>query len=423
MGEPIITKDGRYLQMFDRLVDLETGLSTDINTPNPIFVCEMFKNQFTLSYKHSLMESSDLFSKMRKLIYPLLDNQPTAIMEYELKYGYSLLLESSFSISRIQTIEEAWDFVKEKLFQKYPLLMEGLWDDIKSGASKLWDKTKQVAGAAWDKVKQAGSWVLSKGLPWFMEKLEHFMLSPVGIGLDVALTAIGVGKLATGIIWGILAIWKIYQLVTGKAKGVWAYIDIAVCFVGVIFSGAAKGLQVAFKAAGGNIAKMAPKVLGPLVQMLAGGATKILGLLAKPFEWLAGFFGTKAQSMVSTAKSSIGKVFTDMKATFSPGIQAATKANPSLANVVSKGIKQDITNPLRNVTSSMAQKGATKGLKVGGAFYGLNKAMEYGGEKYKNYAANKSKSEMSKLASAVPDDAIKQGVEADMGGLLSQMQG
>ncbi len=112
-----------------------------------------------------------------------------------------------------------------------------------------------------------------------------------------------------------------------------------------------------------------------------------------------------------------------MKATFSPGIQAATKANPSLANVVSKGIKQDITNPLRNVTSSMAQKGAIKGLKVGGAFYGLNKAMEYGGERYKDYATNKSKSEMSKLASAVPDEAIKQGVEADMGGLLSQMQG
>lgn len=421
MVEPEITKDGRFVQMFNKIVDLETGLYTDMESPNPIFICEMFRTQFSLSYKHSLIESTDLFSKMRKLIYPLLENNPNTIMEYEMKYGQSLLVESSFSIGTLQIIDEAWDFVKEKLFEQYPLLVEGLWDDIKSGASKAWDKTKEVAGKAWDKVKEAGTWVLTKGLPWFMEKLEHFMLSPVGIGLDIALTAIGVGKLATGIIWGILAIWKIYQLMSGKISGVWAYVDIAVCFVGLIFSGAAKALRTAFKSVGGNIAKMSPKFLTPLIEMFAGGASKILGLLAKPFEWLASIFGTKAVEMVSTAKRSVGKVFTDMKATFSPGLQKAAATNPSLKSVISKGIKQDITNPLRKVTSTMARKGAIKGAAVGGAFYGLNKGIEYGGEKYKNYASNKSSQEMGKLASSVSDDVIKQGVEDDMGSLLSQM--
>ena len=423
MVEPIITKDGRFVQMFNKIVDLETGLYTDIESPNPIFICEMFRTQFSLSYKHSLIESTDLFSKMRKLIYPLLENNANTIMEYEMKYGQSLLVESSFSVDTIQIIDEAWEFVKQKLFEQYPLLVEGLWDDIKSGASKAWNKTKEVAGAAWDKVKEAGTWVLTKGLPWFMEKLEKFMLSPVGIGLDVALTAIGVGKLATGIIWGILAIWKIYQLMSGKISGVWAYVDIAVCFVGLIFSGAAKSLRTAFTSVGGDIAKMSPKFLAPLMEMLAGGASKILGLLAKPFEWLASIFGAKATELVSTAKRSLGKVFTDMKATFSPGLQKAAASNPSLKSVISKGIKQDITNPLKNVTSTMARKGAVKGLKTGGAFYGLNKGIEYGTGKYQNYAANKANKEIGTVASAVPDEVIKKGVEDDMSALSSKMEG
>jgi hypothetical protein len=410
MGEPIITKDGRFVQMFNKLVDIETGLSTDINSPNPIFVSEMYKSQFTLSYEHSLMESTDLFSKMRKLIYPLLGNEPNYIMEYEMKYGQSLLVENEHSTDTLQLIEEAWDFVKLKLVEQYPLLAEGIWDDVKG-----------IAGKAWDKVKEAGAWVLNKGLPWFMEKLENFMLSPVGIGLDVALTAIGVGKLATGILWGILGIWKIYQLMTGKIKGAWAYIDIAVCFVGLIFSGAAKGLKTAFTSVGGNIAKMSPKFLGPLIEMLAGGAGKILSLLAKPFEWLASVFGTKAESLVSTAKRSLGKVFTDMKSTFNPTLQKASVNNPSLKSIVSKGIKQDITNPLKQVTKSMARQGAIKGAKVGTGFYALNKGIEYGADKYKNYSANKSNQEIGKVASAIPDDVIKQGIEGDMGNLLSQM--
>lgn len=410
MGEPNITRDGRFVQMFNKIVDVQTGVSTNIESPDPIFISEMYKTQFTLSYEHSLLESTDLFSKMRKLVYPLLGNEANYIMEYEMKYGQSLLVESEYSIDTKQLIEDAWDFVKLKLIEQYPLLSEGLWDDVKG-----------MAGKAWDKVKEAGAWVINKGLPWFMEKLESFMLSPVGIGLDVALTAIGVGKIATGVLWGILGIWKIYQLMTGKIKGAWAYVDIAVCFVGLIFSGAAKGLKTAFSSVGGNIAKMSPKFLGPLIEMLAGGAGKILSLLAKPFEWLASVFGPKAESLVSTAKRSLGKVFTDMKSTFSPALQKASANNPSLKSIISKGIKQDITNPLKKVTKSMARQGAIKGAKVGAGFYALNKGIEYGGEKYKDYVSSKSNQEIGKVASSIPDDVIKQGIEGDMNNLLSQM--
>lgn len=432
MEELLISKDGRYVQMLGKMLDTHTNLHFDMDTPNPIFVCEMFKNEFLFSHKHKLYEGVDLFVKMKKLIYPLLESNQKNIMEYEVRYGNMILTESFNSIMTPQLINETWDFVKGKLFEEFPMLSEQLWDSIKSGASSLWDKTKEVAGKAWDKtkevagkawdgIKSAASWVLDKGLPWFMEKVEKFMLSPVGIGLDIALTAIGVGKLATGIIWGILGVWKIYQLISGKISGVWAYIDIAVCFVGLIFSGAAKGLRVAAEAVGGNIAKLSPKFLGPLMEMLAGGAGKIVNLMAKPMEWLASIFGSKAQSMVSTAKSSITKVFTDMKATFSPALQKAAVANPSLKSVITKGISKDIVNPLKNVTGAMARKGATKGLAWGGGFYGLQKGMEHMADKRKDYAAKKQSEDLGKLASAIPDETIKQGIEDDLSALDAQM--
>jgi hypothetical protein len=111
-----------------------------------------------------------------------------------------------------------------------------------------------------------------------------------------------------------------------------------------------------------------------------------------------------------------------MKATFSPGLQKAAATNPSLKSIISKGVKQDITNPLRKVTSTMAQKGALKGAAVGGTFYGLTKGLESGSEKYKTYASNKTNKEIGAVASSVPDEVIKKGVEDDMTALSAKMK-
>jgi len=221
MEDLLFTRDGRYVSGLNRIIDVETGLYTDINNPNPFFICEMFKNQSIFIYRHSIMESTQLFSNIRKLLYRLMESDMNIIMEYEIKFGRNLIIESINSLSTEQVITDSWEFVKNKISQKYPTLAEGFFGD-------LWDKTKEVAGKAWQGIKDAGAWVLNKGLPWIMEKIEHFMMSPVGIGLDVALTALGIGKLATGIVWGILFVWKVYQLLSGKtdSKSVWTYIFI-----------------------------------------------------------------------------------------------------------------------------------------------------------------------------------------------------
>ena len=166
-----VSKDRRYVQLESMVVDLETGIKFDLNHAHPSVVCEMFKNQFTHSYKYKLIETNQLFSKMKQLIYPLIQHDKNIVSEYEVRYGMNLIFESSdsFSYTTYKTIEESWDYVKTKMLEVFPItpseLIEGWLDDT-------WGAIKSGASAVWDKVKQGASWILNKGLPWFFEKLE-----------------------------------------------------------------------------------------------------------------------------------------------------------------------------------------------------------------------------------------------------------
>jgi len=412
-----ITGDGRYLQMMGKIVDLHTNFSTDIDSPNPIFVCEMYKNQFTLAHREGLFESTDLFKKMKELLYPMMGQNTSYIMEYEVRYGSKLIFESEDKLRTEQLISESWEFVKSKIYDQ-TIVIEGVWDDLKSGATNLankvgsaassawdatksaassaWDATKSAASSAWDATKSAGSkvldaakqaasWVINKGLPWFFQTLEDFLISPVGIGLDIALTSIGVGKVATGILWGAILAWKVYLLASGKsdASSLMTYLDLAICAVGIGFSGAAKGLRVAVKAAGKNIAKLGAKVLQPIFGVLSKGAGGLLKIMIKPLEWIASIFGPKASALITTFKTKISGIFESMNAAIT---KAAGSQAPSLTSTVSKGIRQDIINP---AAAAIAGKGpvslgkaALKGTTAAAAFYGGEKLLHKGMETY-----------------------------------------
>lgn len=429
MEDLLISNGGRYIATSESIVDTNTGLRTDINNPNPLFVCEMFKNEFSFAYKYSLMESKDLFGKMRKLIYHLLESDSKMIMEYEVKFGQNMIFESKKSIFTEHRIEESWDYIKNLLIKQNPILAEGWFSDavssVKNAASSAWNKTKEIAGDVWDKVKQAGAWVISKGLPWVMKKIEDFMMSPVGIGLDVALTALGIGKLATGIIWGILLVWKVYQLIDGKipSDSVWSYIDIAVCLAGLVFSGAAKTLKTSFKAVGGNIAKVGGKILQPIITVLSKGLGGIMNLLIKPLEWISKIFGPKSSAIISSFKGRVGTILEKMKTIFGP---AATKAGISgsegFGTLVKKGLKQDFINPIKNVTSKSLRQASSKGLAWGGGMALATKGIEKGGEVYADIQKSKAEKFTKQLASSIPDDQLKQGVEGDMIDLLNKMK-
>ncbi len=428
MNEFVVTKDLRYLQLGDRIVDTYTDLSTSVASPNPIFVCEMFKTEFLFSHKQNLFESSDLFKKMKELIYPMMGNNSSHIMEYEVRYGNRLIFESEDRLKIEQLISESWDFVKNKIYEDNPIIIENIfgdaWNATKDFAGKAWDKTKEVAGKVWDSVKEAGAWILDKGLPWFFEKLETILMHPVGIAVDAALTAIGVGKVVTGTLWGALLLWKVYKLISGKSdrKDIWTYVDLVVCLVGVVFSGAAKGIKMAFKAAGGSVAKVGGGVLKTIGGVLGKGAKGIFNLMLKPIEWLASIFGKGAQNMISTFKSSFNGIFDDIAKIFSPAVSKASTKTPGLKTI----LKKDITDPLRAAANTpgafknAALKGATQGL----AFYGAGEALKGGVNWYIDNRREEQKKQMAQAATAMSDETVVSAIDADpeIAAALSQMQ-
>ena len=299
------------------------------------------------------------------------------IMEYEVRYGSKLIFESEDKLRTEQLISESWDFVKSKIYDQ-TIVIEGAWEDFKSGATNL-------ANKAIDATKQAASWAINKGLPWFFQKLEEFLISPVGIGLDIALSAIGVGKVATGILWGAILAWKVYLLATGKsdASSLMTYLDLAICAVGIGFSGAAKGLRATVKAAGANIAKLGAKVLQPIFGVISKGAGGLLKIMVKPLEWIASIFGKKATELVSTFKTKIGEIFESM----SNAITKAAGSQPvSVTKTVQRQFRKDITNPLRKAVAGKGPvsigKAAQKGAVAASAFYGGEKLLHKGMETY-----------------------------------------
>ncbi len=138
-----ISKDKKYLQLENMIVDLETGIKFTIDSAHPAFICEMFKNQFTHSYKNKLIENNELFRKMKQLIYPLISHDKGIVSEYEVRYGMNLISESSetFSYSTYRTIEESWDFVKTKMLDMLPItpndLVEGWLGDTETALSAV----------------------------------------------------------------------------------------------------------------------------------------------------------------------------------------------------------------------------------------------------------------------------------------------
>ena len=425
MDEFIVSRDLKYLQLGNRIVDINTGVHTDIESPNPIFVCEMFKTQFLFSHKNNLTESTDLFKKMKELIYPMMDGNSNYIMEYEVRYGQHLIFESEDRLRTEQIISESWEFVKNKIYESNPIIIEGLWDDIKSTASGAWDKTKEVAGKAWEGIKDAGKWILNKGLPWFFDKLEAFLMHPVGIAIDVALTAIGVGKIATAILWGALLIWKVYKLLSGKsdAKSVWTYIDLLVCVVGVAFSGAAKALSSGFKTAGGAIAKLPKALLQTVGNVFGKGAKGIFNLMMKPIEWLGSAFGSGASKMIQSFKSGFNGIFDDMAKMFAgPATKAAS--GPSLVSRAKSALKADVVTPWRAVSTaqklSAAGKGATYGLAFKGAEVGLHNAMDA----YVSSRNKEQEAQMAQVAQAMDNNTIVTAIDGDpeLEAALAQMR-
>jgi len=388
----LVSENKKWLYFEETLIDLEKGLRYNVNNMHPVVVCEFFKEHTLHNLKLGLNDKTQIFSNIKKLIYPLISFDPNIVLEYEVKYGMKLITENiqDSLLSLEILVIESWDFVKNKLLEIFPIGKNFLNEQEKNVFQKALDATKKITSSVISSVKEAASYVLKQGLPWFFDKLEKFLLNPVTIGADVALSMLGIGKVTSAILWGSLGIWKLYQLSIGKMPNTWlTYLDIGCCFLGLILTGAAvkpiKRFLNANRTAKWASIKKSP-ILAPLVKLIELGATGIKSLLLQPIKWLSNTLGLKSVSnVIQQAQNSLTSFSKNLNNLFREGVAAGKKA-----------IKTDITNPIRQLSKKSGQEIAKAGLR--GVQWGAGMgALTAGIEKYAADQVEKQKQMSNQL--------------------------
>lgn len=391
----LISENKKWMNVSNTIINLENGVRFDINNAHPIIVCEFFKEHSLYEYKYG-SDSTETFSKIKKLIVPLISFDSELVLEYEVRYGMKLITENikGYSIYTEQLILESWDFVKNKISEKFPITIKYFLNEKEES---WWDKTvqntKKIGSIVVDKIKQATNYVLTQGLPWFFGKLESFLLNPATIAADVALSSLGIGKVVGAVLWGVLGLWKLYQLHTGKiASDVWTYLDIGCCFLGLAFTGAAaKPLKVLLNAS--RRAKPAILLKSPLIRELAKvvkiGAQGIKSLLLQPIKWLTEKLGAKGvSSWIKSAQDKIDDFIKNLSNALSHSTQVATRAKQ--IKQVSAGGTNAITQLAQKTTPEIVNA-AAKGVIAGAGFGAVTAGIERYGKSRKEAEAEHEK--------------------------------
>ena len=304
-----ISKDGRFI-VYDNLIH-EIGVGTKKIEIDNIF--DIFKKQSLFLYENKQWDNNTLISIGRKLIYEI-DSTSDIILEYEKKFQ-NLLTESVVS---------------------YRELNEGLWDWLKEKGSQAVNWAKGQANA-----------LLKGGWTYFFDKLRDALTHPAAIAADVALTAIGVGKVPMMIIWGALLAWEIKVLIE-KGINLETVMNVVFAAVGVLVPALSKAGKMSMSGIK-NVEQLAKtSVGGKLLSTFRNGFSKIINGIAEGVKWLSGIFGSKAQSLVSGAVNNFKGKFKDIITFLTP--------------------KSSLTG--KKVTSAMVGSAAQKGAVTGLAWHG-----------------------------------------------------
>jgi hypothetical protein len=343
-NEIYISKDGKFI-IYNNLI---SGIGEKTKELEFNSLIEVFKKQSFFLYENKEWGNSDLITLGRKLIYEI-NNSSDIILEYEKRFQ-NLITESI--IPYVELNEQVWDWIKNK-----------------TGQATDWIKNK--TGQATDWIKNQGLAWIKKGVSTFFNSIRSFLYSPAGIAVDVALTAIGVGKVASMVVWGALLCWEIYEM-TQKGVNFETVMNVLFAAVGILIPALAKTGKVT-TASAKNIEQLAKtSVGGKLLSTFKSGLSAILNGITKGIEWLSGIFGSKIKSIVSGALSGFKGKFNEIIKFLTP--------------------KSALTG--KKITTSMVGQAALKGVGTGLMVHGVTDLIDKGvnsetGKKAIQYAADK----------------------------------
>lgn len=319
---------------------------TPENIPQAI---NMVKEVNLFEYSNKLIDRNDFITSSRKFINKLLEitcdkNESMSIItEWENNFGDKLLLlnESDSDELITERVSESWDFViglteawYNPLSKDFIAYRPFTWaydkgkkvakaykeGGIKNVLKKTWDYGVRTAKSIYNTVKDAvvRVWKCLTGnfVECLMEGLRSLAYSVVGVGVMTAVSFIpGVGNIPTLIVFGVLLIWDVYKMLSGKYESgryAWSWMDIILDAISLLFPAIAKGLKAlgigAIKSIGA-VWKMASKVplLGKALGLITKSIGKIGGWISKGIKfigeklgikWLSNF-GSKAETTMA----------------------------------------------------------------------------------------------------------------------------
>lgn len=250
MENLILSKNGLYLLNKEKIYSVveEKSYSYDEITIDRWIDILSEISEFTI--KNTLVEIKDIMSYHRRVSYQIFSDYSTDLktnlmLEYETRFRGILLTENIILLEN--WVADAWQWTKEKAGQV------GNW---------IVDKVKNLGSFAVKTGQDFISCVTGKGCSPLFEDFREMLFSPVGISIEVFLTASGIGTIAPMIAWGILLCWDSYLLVSGDPTFSW--LNLIFDILGVGLGAFAKAARSLFQAAG--LSKAAGKSLPDIVK-------------------------------------------------------------------------------------------------------------------------------------------------------------
>ena len=294
-----ISKNGRYMMTESVVYDFAYNRYAHIDEISFSDLIDIIGENVQHMVQNLQSDLSEMSSFTRKSAYNVFeyfesDKKLSLMMEYEVKFGTSLLNESIVNPHKV--IKETWDWVKEQTkileqtfnpFNKdfyttsnWKKAGKNVIDDVKSTAKSVGNAIIDPIGT----VKKGINWVKKNGIGGVMESIREFLYSGKGIAVQIFAQMTGAGNVVVGIVWGAMLLWDLYKVFSGKD---WDWLHIVFDIMGIISGGLVGGLRAAMSglkiAKGGGLQGMKTG----LTQMAKSPSTKkYMSTIANKGSWI-----------------------------------------------------------------------------------------------------------------------------------------
>jgi hypothetical protein len=384
-----LSHNGRYLAVGDTLHDLSVMESYNVSDLSFGFWIQFLKENTIGTFKNKVKGNNELNNFLREFVYNISElfegkNKDSFIFEYELKYSNTLIKEGVEN--QLETIENLWLYIENKLITSNILEQEDSW----------LDKAKKSVSGAFD-------WVKEKGVAWVMENLRSALYSWGGAAVQTFLGTVGApygGNVVLWVVWGAMLAYDIYEAISGRPN----YANILVDIISIAtFGVGGKILVQAFK----KLGIMSGPITRNLPQMLQKISTSSIG------KWFTSTIQTVGKSM-GNILSYLGKGVT--YAGDKLGLSAVKSSGSRITSWARDFISKLTINPtIKKLAPTAASAGVVAGINKATGQDNSAFAGAFGKRGDEIYASSKglpSQKEVDDMMAAMS------GVEADYEGLL-----